>query len=379
MADITASVISWSATEASNQPTGDTTIGAGLDDNLRAIQSGVAKEHLKGSDIASAGTINPGASGSYGVYDVTGTTTITSLGTAPAGTKRTLRFTGALTLTHNGTSLILPNSSNITTVNGDVGEFVSLGSGNWYLKQYRPINSAWTSTTFSITASSSGNPTIDYTNSTSDAASSKVRFFKSRSGATTNSADVLGLVQYFGKDSSNVDRGAGYFQIQQTGSAGATFVPGQFILNLTSSAGSDTQVINATASSVNIPVSLTENSTRVFSRNSANLGSPPASQSWTATGVYTFAHGLSGVPDLTSVWLQCTTIDLGYAVGDRVYIQGASVGTAVSTRLPSVNVAADATNVYVIFNNTPYICNKSTAGNANITAGRWAVHIRAWY
>lgn len=126
-------------------------------------------------------------------------------------------------------------------------------------------------------------------------------------------------------------------------------------------------------------VRVSENATRVFSRNSANAGSPPAAQTWTAAGVYTFAHGLSGIPDLTSVWLQCTTADLGYSVGDRVYIQGASTGTALSSRLPSVNVAADATNVYVIFNNTPYICNKGTAGNANITASRWDVHVRAWY
>jgi hypothetical protein len=41
MADITAAVTSWSSTEASNSPTGATTIGTGLDDNLRAIQAGV--------------------------------------------------------------------------------------------------------------------------------------------------------------------------------------------------------------------------------------------------------------------------------------------------------------------------------------------------
>lgn len=42
MADITANVESWSVTEASNSPSGATTIGTGLDDNLRAIQAGVA-------------------------------------------------------------------------------------------------------------------------------------------------------------------------------------------------------------------------------------------------------------------------------------------------------------------------------------------------
>jgi hypothetical protein len=41
MADITAAVTAWSSTEASNSPSGATTIGTGLDDNLRAIQAGV--------------------------------------------------------------------------------------------------------------------------------------------------------------------------------------------------------------------------------------------------------------------------------------------------------------------------------------------------
>src|SRR5690242_16143720 len=41
MADITAAVTSWSSTESSNSPSGATSIGTGLDDNLRAIQAGV--------------------------------------------------------------------------------------------------------------------------------------------------------------------------------------------------------------------------------------------------------------------------------------------------------------------------------------------------
>lgn len=89
----------------------------------------------KWTDIASATTTNlAGATGDYG--DVTGTTTITGLGTAPAGVERTVNFTGALTLTHNATSLILPTGANITTAAGDVAMFRSLGSGNWKCVNY---------------------------------------------------------------------------------------------------------------------------------------------------------------------------------------------------------------------------------------------------
>lgn len=91
----------------------------------------------KGADIASATTTDIGAmTGNYG--DVTGTTTITGLGTIQAGTRRVVRFTGALTLTYNATSLILPGATDITTVAGDVGQFISLGSGNWRMTGWLP-------------------------------------------------------------------------------------------------------------------------------------------------------------------------------------------------------------------------------------------------
>jgi hypothetical protein len=41
MADISDDIDNWSATAASNSPSGSTSIGTGLDDNLRAIQAGV--------------------------------------------------------------------------------------------------------------------------------------------------------------------------------------------------------------------------------------------------------------------------------------------------------------------------------------------------
>lgn len=90
----------------------------------------------KGANISSATTTDIGAAtGNF--VDVTGTTTITGLGTVQAGTRRIVRFTGALTLTHNATSLILPTGANITTAAGDTATFVSLGSGNWVCTSYQ--------------------------------------------------------------------------------------------------------------------------------------------------------------------------------------------------------------------------------------------------
>lgn len=90
----------------------------------------------QGASISSASTTDIGAATGNSVT-VTGTTTITALGTVQAGTKRTVTFSGILTLTHNGTSLILPAATNITTAAGDVAEMLSLGSGNWKCINYQ--------------------------------------------------------------------------------------------------------------------------------------------------------------------------------------------------------------------------------------------------
>lgn len=123
-----------------------------------------ALNEAKGTNIASAATTNIGtATGNF--VQVTGTTTITALGTAQAGAKRTVNFTGSLTLTHNATSLILPGSANIAINAGDICEFVSLGSGNWECTNYQPslniyntkqMQAYTTAGTFTFTAPVSG-------------------------------------------------------------------------------------------------------------------------------------------------------------------------------------------------------------------------------
>ena len=82
----------------------------------------------QGANIASAGTITVTDDGDY--FHVTGTTTITDIDmtTDATGREFTLVFDGALTLTHNATTLILPGGANITTAAGDVFTFKSEGS-----------------------------------------------------------------------------------------------------------------------------------------------------------------------------------------------------------------------------------------------------------
>jgi hypothetical protein len=136
--------------------------------------------------VASAGTTDIGAVTSQNVT-VTGTTTITAFGTVAAGTFRRLVFSGILTLTHNATSLILPNNgSNITTAAGDSLEAVSLGSGNWRVTEYQKADpfdvKAWVNfngtgvvairaskNVSSITDNGTGDYTVNFTTALSDA------------------------------------------------------------------------------------------------------------------------------------------------------------------------------------------------------------------
>lgn len=89
-------------------------------------------EDRLGTAIASAATTTVGTRGLGDYIHITGTTTITSLGTATAaGIRRTLIFDGALTLRHNATSLICPGAANIVTVAGTVIEVIAETTANW--------------------------------------------------------------------------------------------------------------------------------------------------------------------------------------------------------------------------------------------------------
>lgn len=133
-ADFAASLQTWSATYGGNVPTGSYSV-VKMYQNLQVLQAVLRLEAASRGTIASATTTDLSTK-EEGKLDVSGTTTITGLGTVSAGISKELRFTGALTLTHNATSLILPGGANITTANGDTCKVESLGSGNWLCLWY---------------------------------------------------------------------------------------------------------------------------------------------------------------------------------------------------------------------------------------------------
>ncbi|MGO4334949.1 hypothetical protein AB4037_08540 [Labrys sp. KB_33_2] len=98
----------------------------------------VAAETGPRTSLASAATTDLGTISSRNI-GITGTTTITSFGSAAstAFPLYFLTFAGALTLTHNATSLILPGAANILTRAGDTAIALYLGSGNWQVITYQ--------------------------------------------------------------------------------------------------------------------------------------------------------------------------------------------------------------------------------------------------
>jgi hypothetical protein len=116
---------------SSNSPAGTDAIGNTLDDYLRALSAILRSTNaIDATTIPSAASVNIGAASAEAVT-ITGSATITSLGTAAAGLVRECLFTGAATLTSN-VNILLP-SGNITTVANDVYTFRSQGSGIWRL------------------------------------------------------------------------------------------------------------------------------------------------------------------------------------------------------------------------------------------------------
>ena len=85
--------------------------------------------------IASGASVAIGAAISNYVI-ISGVATVTAFDTISQGAFRWCRCSGALTLTHNATSLILPGGANILAVAGDWFLAVSEGGGNWRVAFY---------------------------------------------------------------------------------------------------------------------------------------------------------------------------------------------------------------------------------------------------
>ncbi|MAH50521.1 hypothetical protein CMI37_32165 [Candidatus Pacearchaeota archaeon] len=116
------------------------TENANLYANTAALDTALALSHdgtgyfnpTVGSDVASANALMLGTGN---IFDITGTTAITSIGTKGTGYMIWLQFDGVLTLTHHATDLILPDGD-ITTAAGDIACLYEYAPADWRLVSY---------------------------------------------------------------------------------------------------------------------------------------------------------------------------------------------------------------------------------------------------
>ncbi len=114
---------------------------AGTDTATSMTPDATAGLWQRGTDITTSGGTASLPSTGGGVFNVTGA--LSAISSAQGGRKVLFKAVGAVTYTHNGTSLILPGGANITTVAGDLFEFTNeaaadVSGSNWRCTNFEP-------------------------------------------------------------------------------------------------------------------------------------------------------------------------------------------------------------------------------------------------
>lgn len=126
------------------------TLANGCADKATANTFLAAQNFAKGANVASAATTDIWATDGNLIH-VTGTTGITSLGTAAqAGASRTVMFDGVVTLTHNASTLVLPGGSDYTTSANEVIEFIADTTTKIVMKSKSSLGATDTNIAFSV-------------------------------------------------------------------------------------------------------------------------------------------------------------------------------------------------------------------------------------
>ena len=216
------------------------------------------------TDYAAYGQVQD--SGSQYLTGVAGADTITAsvTGLAAYATGQTFRFvsaganTGAVTLninalgakavTKTGTTALAAGdipSGAVVEVVYDGTQFQMLGlaptgsptfTGTVTIGASAANQTISTNITETVTSSTASRPYYSMENTTADATSAALLFYKSRGGLATSSNDDLLTIDAYGRDSNNATRQAAGISVQG-GAPGATYVPGAVILETTNGSG----------------------------------------------------------------------------------------------------------------------------------------------
>ena len=194
-----------------------------------------------------------------------------------------------------------------------------------------------TGTTETATSSTASRPLVSYENTTSDATSAALLFYKSRGGLATASNDELMSIEAYGRDSNNASRRAARVLVQG-GTPGASFVPGAVIIETTNGSGTSQENLRVDATGVvrlageSAPTGYTSRGDLVLpvtggvrARNTlkgwinfnASSGTPASIGTWNMSGTITD----SGVGDFTvslsTALASATPIPFGMCQADQ--------------------------------------------------------------
>lgn len=251
------------------------------------------------TDVASATTTDLGAVLSRNLR-ITGTTNITSFGTVASGVTRKLRFAGALTISYNATSMILPTGADIITAAGDTATAVSLGSGNWIVTDYQRATGRAVGSKFTQAASqaSTSGTSIDFTSIPSGVTRIQVLF----SGVSTNGTAQIRIQIGAGSVTATGYAGAADGASSAGATSAATFTTGLALTRTGLSAAA--AVIHGIATLVhlgsnvwamNFLGSRSDSGSVLFSAASITLGGTLDRVRVTADGTDTFDAGTIGL------------------------------------------------------------------------------------
>jgi len=107
-------------------------------------------------------------------------------------------------------------------------------------------------------------------------------------------------------------------------------------------------------------------------------GFKSSNQTITAAGTLTIAHGLGANPIVANSYIECTSAENGFSVGDRLRASDLFY-TQNSTQNYNYQYTTDATNIFVQFGaNGILVKNKSTGAIVVLTDANWVLVVMAW-
>lgn len=293
--------------------------------------------------------------------------------TSPATARTTL---GLGTMATQAASAVAITGGTITglgtplpVTSGGTGVTTATGTGNTVLSTSPTITTPSFVGAITQTTTTGG----DFISFNSTLASTESALRIDNSQTTSGSALKLSNTGINKQTTLRLNSDGGFtFYVNQTAAGSST--SGTSALTLTGSGGA------SFVSTLNTGSTLSEISSRVFSRNASSGGQGCFTSSQTnytaVSNTFSWAHGLSATPVLIKAYAICTDAggDNGYSQNDVIDING------MSTASVCVTLSANATTVYVALTGQITVANRTTpATYTSLAANKWSVFVRAWY